>query len=160
MSNEDSMIIGAGGSWKSIDEKPDDAVVKQLTPLSCVAAVGEMLLRSRGIMVSQRSIIDIIDEPSSTAKLANYLNDVDTSKAVGKWYGSIIERKSIMLLLRKGPIGVVLRDGEPLGHLVFLPNAEAGRLTINDPWDGTSYKLSFFEFFRHWNGEVVFKWNL
>ncbi len=37
--------VGAGGSWKVIDERPDPSVVKQLTPHSCVAAVGEMLLK-------------------------------------------------------------------------------------------------------------------
>jgi len=50
-------MVGAGGSWKVIDERPDSSVVRQLTPDSCVAAVGEMLLPGRGISVSQQKII-------------------------------------------------------------------------------------------------------
>lgn len=43
------MEVGAGGNWQRFDEKFDASVVKQ-KDLSCVAAVGEMLLRERGII--------------------------------------------------------------------------------------------------------------
>ena len=159
MPDKSARTVGAGGRWKVVDERPDERVVRQMTPLSCVAAVGEMLLRTRGISVSQQEIIDIIKEPSSIGALAGFLNHVDAGEKSEKWYGSIIERRNISLLLREGAFGAVLRDGTPLGHLVVIPRSQAGRLEIYDPWEGTSYKLSFFELFRHWNGEVVFKWS-
>ncbi|MGE3382938.1 MAG: hypothetical protein AB7L70_08335 [Pyrinomonadaceae bacterium] len=159
MVDKSSRIVGAGGAWKVIDERPDERVVRQITPLSCVAAAGEMLLRARGISIPQQEILDIIREPSSIGALANFLNEVDAGEQGKKWFGSIIERRNISLLLREGPFGVVLRDGTPLGHLVVVPKAQGGRLEICDSWEGTSYELSFFELFRHWNGEAVFKWS-
>jgi filamentous hemagglutinin len=150
--------VGAGGSWKVIDEYPDPAVVKQLTPHSCVAAVGEMLLRSRGISVSQQEIIDIIGEPSGIDYLAGYLNSIDLSRE--RWFGQVVERRNISILLRRGMFGTVLREGSTLGHLVLVSDIVSGRLIIKDPWDGTSYKMSILEFFRHWNGEALFRWNL
>ena len=44
---------GAGGNWKRIDEKFDAEIIKQTSGLSCVSAVGEMLLKRRGISLSQ-----------------------------------------------------------------------------------------------------------
>jgi filamentous hemagglutinin len=152
--------LGAGGSWKPIGEHPDPSVSKQISPYSCVAAVGEMLLRERGIIVSQRSIIDIIGEPSDLGILAKCLNDLDTENDGKQWVGLIISRKNIIELLISGSFGAVLRDGSPLGHLVLVKKCEDRQLIINDPWDGTSYRLSIYEFFRHWNGEVIFRWNL
>jgi len=51
--------VGAGGNWKRIDEKFDASIIKQTSGLSCVSAVGEMLLASRGISLSQTRILDI-----------------------------------------------------------------------------------------------------
>lgn len=159
MSNITTKMVGAGGFWNAIDERVDPSVVKQSTPFSCVAAVGEMLLRNRGISVTQQEIIDIIGEPCSIVELANFLNNVDTADEKKRWSGSIVERRNILLLLREGPVGVVLRDGGTLGHLVLIYMTDSGRLDVNDPWDGTAYNLSFFELFRYWNGEVIFRWN-
>ncbi len=159
MSNITTKMVGAGSFWKVIEEREDPSVVKQSTPFSCVAAVGEMLLRNRGISMTQQAIIDIIDVPSSIVELAHLLNNVDSADKKKRWFGSIVERRNILLLLREGPVGVVLRDGGTLGHLVLIYMTDSGRLEVNDPWDGTSYNLSFFELFRHWNGEVIFRWN-
>lgn len=160
MADEDAKTIGAGGSWKAIDEKSDATVVKQVTPLSCVAAVGEMLLRSRGISVPQEAIIGIIEEPSSIGELADYLNTVDVEKKHTKWYGSIVERRNILLLLREGQFGAVLRDGSALGHLVVVHAADARRLKIKDPWGGTRTSCHSSSISDIWNGEAVFRWNL
>lgn len=150
--------VGAGGSWKVIDEYPDPSVVKQLTPHSCVAAVGEMLLRSRGISVSQQEIIDIIGEPSSLQLLSSCLNEIDTNWDGESWHAVGVKRKNLSVLLRQGAFGVVLREGRTLGHVVVVREIDNRMLVIDDPWEGTSYKMSLFEFFRHWNGEVIFRW--
>lgn len=151
---------GAGGSWKVIDEIADSSVIKQQTSYSCVAAVGEMLLKDRGIFKPQQEIIDIIGEPSNGAALAVCLNELDESKDGEKWHSLIIKRKDVSVLLQRGTFGAVLRDGSTLGHMVLIQKFDTGKLIVNDPWDGMRYKMSFFEFFRHWNGEVIFKWNL
>jgi filamentous hemagglutinin len=152
--------VGAGGSWKVIDERPDPSVVKQLTPHSCVAAVGEMLLRGRGIVVSQQEIIDILGEPSSIDSVAAYLNSQDTTSRDERWRGLVIERRDLSVVLRDGSFGAVMREGSTLGHLVVVDGIVEDRLKINDPWDGTSYRISILEFFRHWNGEVLLRWKL
>lgn len=151
--------IGSGSSWRVIDEISDNSVVKQLTPYSCVAAVGEMLLRDRRIIVSQEAIIDIIGEPSDIVRLAAFLNKVDANEDGKSWNGLIVQRKSLSALIGNGQFGAVIRDGSPLGHLVLVTEVDLNKLVINDPWDASSYKVSLFEFFRHWNGEVIFRWN-
>ena len=152
--------VGAGGFWQVTDEHPDPSVVRQLTTHSCVAAVGEMLLRSRGISVSQQEIIDIIGEPSGVEFLADYLNDVDSDQSGEQWHGLVIRRRNISTLLRSGTFAAVLREGSTMGHLVLVRGIENGALVIDDPWDGTSYLMSVLEFFRHWNGEALFRWKL
>ncbi|MBX3287828.1 MAG: hypothetical protein KF855_00660 [Acidobacteria bacterium] len=151
--------IGSGSSWRVIGEISDNSVVKQLTPYSCVAAVGEMLLRDRGIIVSQEAIIDIIGQPSDIVRLAAFLNKVDANEDGKSWNGLIVQRKALSVLIGSGQFGAVIRDGSPLGHLVLVKEADDNKLVIYDPWDATSYKVSLFEFFRHWNGEVIFRWN-
>jgi hypothetical protein len=71
--------VGAGGNWKRINEKFDASIIKQTSGLSCVSAVGEMLLVSRGISLSQTRILDIIGEPATAIDLAQVLNQFDVS---------------------------------------------------------------------------------
>jgi hypothetical protein len=61
---------GAGGNWSRSDEKFDVSIVKQTTGLSCVSAIGEMLLRDSSISVSQLEIRDIIGELADFGSLA------------------------------------------------------------------------------------------
>jgi filamentous hemagglutinin len=46
-------LAGAGGKWKTIEERKDATVVKQMSDVSCGAACGEMLLLDRGVSISQ-----------------------------------------------------------------------------------------------------------
>jgi filamentous hemagglutinin len=151
--------VGAGGFWKVINERKDASVVKQLTPFSCVAAVGEMLLRERGIEMTQTEIIDIIGEASTTKELANLLNEKDTTFDE-KWHGVIVAVKYLEKIARKSSFGAVLREGSALGHLVLAESLSENLLTIKDPWDATKYEMTVVEFLNVWNGEIVFKWNL
>ncbi len=152
--------IGAGGFWKVIDERTDTSVIKQETPFSCVAAVGVMLLHEQGILMTQEEIIDIIGESSTTDELAKLLNDTDKSIGEEKWHGVIVGIKHLEKIADKSSFGAVLREGNPLGHLVLVENLFGNLLNIKDPWDGTRYKMSVEEFLKVWNGEVIFKWNL
>lgn len=152
--------IGSGGFWNVFNEREDSSVVKQKTSLSCVAAVGEMLLRERGIMMTQTEIIDIIGEASTTKKLAELLNEVDVADEEEKWHGVIIAVRHLEKIVSKNSFGAVLREGNPLGHLVLVESLKDDLLTIKDPWDGTIYQMTTEEFLKVWNGEVIFKWNL
>lgn len=55
------MKAGAGGNWKRFHEKIDNEVIQQKSNVSCLSAVGEMLLKNRGIFISQDIIRDIIE---------------------------------------------------------------------------------------------------
>lgn len=160
MSDIQTKKIGAGGFWEVIDEKQDSSVVRQKTPLSCVAAVGEMLLRRRGIAMTQEEIIDIIGEASTTEKLARLLNEIEKTSGDLKWHGTIVAVRHLEKIIDKDCFGAVLREGSALGHLVLVAGLKKGLLTVNDPWDGTSYRMTVEEFLKVWNGELIFRWNL
>lgn len=152
--------VGAGGYWQTLNEKKDSSVVKQITPLSCVAAVGEMILLKRGILMTQNEIIDIIGEASTTEKLADLLNNVDKSSDNKKWHGVIIAVRFLEKIAKEDSFAAILREGSPLGHLVLVDKLEDDSLFIKDPWDATSYEMNLEDFLKVWNGEIIFKWNL
>ncbi len=160
MSNITMKQVGAGGFWKVINERQDASVIKQKTPQSCVAAVGVMILQKRGITMTQTEIIDIIGEASTTEELANLLNKVDESNSQEKWHGVIVAVKYLEIIASKISFGAVLREGNPLGHLVLIDKLEGNILNIKDPWEGTIYQMTIEEFLKIWNGEIIFKWNL
>ncbi len=160
MSEITNKEVGAGGFWKVINEKKDASVVKQITPLSCVAAVGVMLLDNRGISMTQREIIDIIGEASTTEKLADFLNEVDKPFGKEKWHGVIIAIKHLEKIAKKRPFGAIFREGNPLGHLVFIEKIESNILYVKDSWEGTAYQMTVEELSKVWNGEIIFRWNL
>ncbi len=152
--------VGAGGFWEVLNEQEDHSTSKQLTPFSCVAAVGEMILAQRGISMTQEEIIDIIGEASTTEKLADLLNDVDKSSDSKKWHGVIIAVRFLDKIANEEPFGVVLREGSPLGHLVLVEKIKDDLIFIKDSWDGTSYQMKKQHFLKVWNGEIIFRWNL
>jgi len=75
--NEKQKKIGAGGYWKTIGEKKDSSVIRQITTTSCVSAVGEMILKERGFSLTQKQILATIGEASTTVDLARFLNKID-----------------------------------------------------------------------------------
>ena len=94
-------------------------IAKQ-TDLSCVSAVGEMLLRERGVSVSQEEIRDIIGVPSYFEALARCLNRFDFSDDGKVWQGFPTDEKSLLKLLEKQSVGVILVEPLSLGHAVFV----------------------------------------
>ncbi len=159
--NEKRKKIGAGGYWKTIGEKKDSSVVKQLTTTACVSAVGEMILKERGFSVTQKQIIATIGEASTAVDLARFLNKIDKPIDNEKWHGIIVEAEDFHTILKNGFFGAVFDEGNPLGHLVLVDGLDKkGRVKIKDPWDGTSYKMEEAEFLRVWSGELIFRWKL
>ena len=155
--NENIEQIGAGGNWKRIDEKFDASIVKQTSGLSCVSAVGEMLLASRGISLSQREILDIIDEPATAEDLARVLNQFDILIEDKRWHGIATDEGELKKLLKGGNFAVILREPLLLGHAVLIDGeTNDGLIKIKDPFDQTVYKMTVEDFLNHWAGEVIF----
>lgn len=49
-------------------------------------------------------------------------------------------------------------QGNKMGHWVVVKGVdETGNVVINDPWKGTSYKMTTKEFNGAWNEIAVFK---
>ena len=149
--------VGAGGNWKRIDEKFDVSIIKQTSGLSCVSAVGEMLLASRGIYLSQAQILDIIGEPAYFRSLAEMLNSVDVSEGEKRWQGIVVGIENLSFLLKIEIFAVILREPFEMGHAVLVDGITTnGLIKIKDPFDQTAYKMTVKVFLKHWNGEVIF----
>lgn len=139
--------LGAGGSWPVQEEQPGGAV-GQTNALSCVAAVGEMLSDGR---LSQEQLIRDIGAPASVGSLA---------RALGRSWrgGGLAGRSDFERVLSTAPFGAALHDGGRIAHLVVVAGAdESGNLRIRDSWGGGStYTMHREDFWKYWNGQVIF----
>lgn len=142
---------GAGGNWNVLDEVVDPNVIKQATPSSCGAACGEMLLKDRGVLVSQ---VKLGTELKSVERLVKDLNKHDSN-----WSGGFIESKNFDTLNNTGSWSAMMWDqGNKIGHWVVVKGVDnKGNVLIHDPWKGTSYKMTKMEFTGAWNEIAVFK---
>ena len=154
------MKTGAGGNWKRFDEKVDSSVIQQTSGVSCLSAVGEMLLKNRDIIVSQAEIRDIIGEPSTASMLANALNRFDFSDEKLKWRGIVTNNEGVKFLFRQKNWSAILIEDyllNKMGHAVLIHGkTRNGLIKINDSFDQTSYRITEAEFFKYWGGEVIF----
>ena len=138
---------GAGGNWKRIDEKFDAEIIKQTSGLSCVSAVGEMLLKRRGISLSQREILDIIGEPATAQDLARVLNEFDVSVGKRQWHGIVIDETDLEKLLKGQSFAVILHEPFAMGHAVLIDGkTHGGFIKVKDPFDRTAYKMTVEDF--------------
>ncbi len=155
------MKSGAGGNWRRFDEKFDVSIIKQESGLSCVSAVGEMLLKNRGIFVSQAKIRDIIGEPAAIESLAEVLNIFDNSDDGKSWHGHATDIKSLEILFRMENWAVFMVDDFVLNrmlHAVFIEGKTNGDLVkIKDTFDQTSYKMTMPDFIKHWGGQIIYR---
>ena len=137
--------FGALGSWKKIDEKFDETVIKQYSDASCVAAVGEMLAKHYGLNLSQTEILEAIGVWSNSKYLANFLNSKEPRKDVewigGSWNNPI---RALKWITKHERVRVVLlRDRNPREHAVLVCGEDKdGLIMIKDPFDQTSYKMT------------------
>lgn len=164
-------FLGAGGSWRVIEEYPDSSVVKQFNDDACAAACGEMLLRDWGIeTVSQREIADIAGGvPMEIPILAIVLNQL--TNLPGRWIGAPIgienatDEELLQALSSTGCWGAGLwKDGAPIGHIVVDRLNENNEVLIRDPWgmsrsarQGSRYKMDIQTFLQVWSRQVVYR---
>ncbi|WP_272538249.1 cysteine peptidase family C39 domain-containing protein, partial [Providencia sp. PROV193] len=142
---------GAGGNWNVMNEIVDPTVVKQVTPTSCGAACGEMILKDRNIFTSH---IKLGTELTSMNSLANKLNKVDSG-----WVANNVSSSSFESLNRTGSWSAMMWDsGNKVGHWVVVKGVDnGGNVIINDPFKGTRYTMKVNEFKDAWNGHSVYK---
>lgn len=158
------MQSGAGGNWKRSHERHDDAIIQQISDDSCMAAVGQMLLRTRGIDVPQAKISDIIGEPAASKDLAEALNQFDKGGDGKTWSGEFLDDfaslRNLFEKVEPGCFAVILREPpSSTGHAVMLAGIlDNGLLEIEDPYDQTSYKMTIEDFDDHWGLEVIALW--
>lgn len=150
------MKAGAGGNWIKFNEKFNPNIIKQSTGISCVSAVGEMLLKLRGLAVSQEIIRDIIGEPAHFTALARVLNNFDIPKSKTKWHGIYALPSEIEIVLSKKYLGVILQEPLSLGHAVVIEKVRNEVIYILDPFDQTSYKMTKKDFENVWGGGTIF----
>jgi len=127
-----------------------------------MSAAGEMLLRQRGIYVSQDEIRAIIGEPSYVKALADCLNSFDRADDNKLWIGISTDEESLEKLLAGSDLAIVLLE-QPLtmGHAVVIAGrTTTGMVKILDSYDQTSYKMSIEEILEYWGGEVVTRWQM
>ena len=140
---------GAGGNWKVIDEITDPNVIKQVTPTSCGAACGQMLLKDRNIFVNQTKLGTSLKSPEQLAR--------DLSKQGGNWDGGFVGEQAFDANKTGSWSAMMWDKGNKVGHWVVVKGTDkAGNVLIHDPWKGTSYKMTQKEFKGTWNGVAVF----
>lgn len=142
---------GVGGNWNVLDEVVDTNVVRQSTPTGCGGACGEMLLKDRGVFVSQ---VELGTELKSAEKLVRDLNKHDNN-----WNGGFVGAENFDALNKTGSWSAMMWDsGSKVGHWVVVTGVDnTGNVLIHDPWKGASYKMTTKEFNGVWNEIAVFK---
>jgi filamentous hemagglutinin len=152
---------GAGGHWPVIDERPDPAVVRQTSDLSCVSACGEMLLKDRGVhTVSQADLLAQLGAPAITIRLADALNRLSHS---GRWRGDYLNvptmggGRAITILSSFGSWAAAMREvGAKIDHAVVIDGAgDDGTVGVRDPFEATSYRMTVEDFLKHWTWAAI-----
>ena len=160
MDLNDRPRAGAGGNWPREQEYFDRAVVRQTNDASCVAAAAEMLCREYGLVLAQSEILSYIGEFANSDILISYLNQ--RFHPTGGWLGGFADALENEVAIRNLVTSVtaflgILREGRPIGHAVLVRAAETqGYVRINDPFDQTSYNMTFENFIQVIS-EVVYK---
>ena len=148
----ESPKAGAGGHWNVMDEKIHPDVIKQISPTSCGAACGEMLLRDRNIFVNQSKFgLSVKSDTQLARELTNLSNH--------EWAGSGVTINSFDALNRKGSWAAMMVDstGSNARHWVVVRGVnDAGKVIIHDPWEGTRYLMTREEFFNSWSLYAVY----
>lgn len=155
---------GAGGNWPAIEEIIDPAVVKQQDKLSCGVACGEMLLRDRGINVTQVAIAAEIGVPVNCPSLARGLNLFSLESSL-LWEGgplAIIGATQSQLFNTLNTTGswaaMFWELGVSIGHIVVVDGINnSGYVLVRDPWQGSRYKMEIYDFMLYWNEQGVFE---
>lgn len=152
---------GAGGHWPVIDQVRDSTIPQQANPVGCGHACVEMVLKDRGIDVSQQTVSQLLgDRPTLEQSLVKALTEFDTDKS-RLWKGASVDPEhpaSLKILNKSGSWVAQMWDGpgSKMGHWVAVEGIDKeGRILIKDPWDGTRYKMTEADFRNAWTGFSV-----
>jgi hypothetical protein len=142
---------GAGGGWKTINERQGGAV-PQLTEHSCGSACAEMISNGE---VSQSDILKLAGDKAWSPYIAEKMNEL--SKHF--WRGGAVDESDFDKLNARAPWSAELYEGGRESHVVVIDGLdEQGRIKVRDPWaGGSSYLMDRQEFMRVWNGIVLFR---
>ena len=162
---EPENLLGAGGNWQIIDEIIDPNVISQENELSCGPACAEMLLKDRGINISQTIIANQTGVPTDAKTLTRILNTLETQQN-RQWIGGPLtipnatSSELLDTLNTTGSWAALLRQFRPgikLSHLVVIDGVDdIGNILIRDPWEGTRYKMKREDFLQHWTTDAIF----
>lgn len=111
----------------------------------------EYLPLIRGIFVDQTQIGTGLKSPEQLAR--------DLSKHSGdNWRGGFVSFEAYDGVNKTGSWGAIMwEQGGRIGHWVVVKGTDSkGNVSINDPWKGTSYKMTYKDFEETWNGNAVF----
>jgi hypothetical protein len=169
-------VVGSGVPWKVLGQVVDLDVPMQLDSAACGPACIQQVLRSRGVEISQRTLIQRARESVLTTRsglvattdIRDLLQHYDPS---GEWTAaplpeSIREmgyRRGIQELSGKGPWIAVVGP-----HAVVVEGIDRyGRVVIRDPWPepawdrgiraGSRYVVTTAEFRKYWFGESIYR---
>ncbi len=152
---------GAGGYWPVIAERPDPAVVRQTSDLSCVSACGEMLLKDRRMhTIAQADLLAQLGAPAIFVRLADALNRLSHS---GRWRGDYLNvpemggGKAIAILSSCGSWAAALREvGAKIDHAVVIDGVGGdGTVGVRDPFEATSYRMTRENFLTYWTWAAI-----
>jgi hypothetical protein len=148
------MKAGAFGNWRKFNENFDSSIVKPTSErgVSCVSAVGEMLLRSRNISVTQAEILAMIGEPAPIESLERCLNKFDIF-GKGRWFAGY--ETDVRFIIERKNFGVTLKEFGSQAHAVFVEEFN-GRFIINDTFDQSYYEMATSDFINVWAGGYIF----
>lgn len=152
------------GKWKRYGKRFDPSGVLQESPVRCVSAVGELLLKQRGINnVTQKMILDIIGEPADEYALERALRHFDPDTSDGRvWRGISTNEKALDAVLAQKHVAVFLMDdfatNKLLHAVVINGSTDKGMIRVRDPQDQSKYRMTREEFLEHWGRQVIFRW--
>ena len=151
-------LAGAGGDWIVVDERQDPSVIAQLGPTHCCAACVEMILRDRGITLSQQEIAARVGVPTWPDLLPELLNEFDPDPS---WKQGFVPMGLDYLRSHTPWIALFKDFGNQLLHAVIVDGFEGSHLRIRDPWPpGTTYLMKFDDFqtdHHGWTGIAIFR---
>lgn len=145
-------------------EVADATVTKQIHPLSCGPASGQMLLKNEGIDLFQSRLALLQGSVGTDAsRLAKVMNEV---QGTTRWSGRFASdglpgnaRKLFELFNKNGPFSAILFSrGMGVPHMVVVDGLEGvGKVLIRDPAGGVRYTMAWDEFTRVWTGGGIYK---
>lgn len=161
-------LVGKGGEWNVLNERPSIDVVQQMHPKSCASACGEML--TNGAVKQEELVKRLLEywpesmrEPEMTSDL-QWLAKELTKELGTEWKGGFIQIQGLSksekldrLVDLNRSFCAELHEGGPMAHAVVVDGFDdVGNVAIRDPFHGTRYEMTKQEFLLYWNERALF----